>query len=205
MKQLLDIGNNIFDCICLSVLWVIFSLPVVTMGAAASAVYATVYRHLRRKEGYLWQTFWMTFKDNIRHSLGTWLIAIFVLAILTLDALVFRTMEINGSVFGKVYWIVLIMIGIASTWTVYLTAYTALFNGTIKESIRISFILMVYHPIQAIKVFLLLLGGVVVMLIAPGLLIVIPSLVIWMCSYVLEKVFLIHMRPEDIEKLMNET
>lgn len=183
----------------------VFSLPVVTMGAATSAVYATVYRYLRRKEGYLWRTFWTTFKDNIRHSLGTWLIAILVFVILTLDALVFRTMEINGSVFGKVYWIVLIMIGIASTWIVYLTAYTALFNGTITESIRFSFILMVYHPVQAIKIFLLLLGGVAIILIAPGLLIVIPSLVIWMCSYGLEKVFLMHMRPEDIEKLKNET
>ena len=45
MKRLLSIDNpimrfiiKIFDCMILSVLWLVFSLPVITMGAATAAL-----------------------------------------------------------------------------------------------------------------------------------------------------------------------
>ena len=59
MRRLLDIDNpvmrliiKLFDCMILSVLWVVFSLPVITMGAASTALYAAVYHHIRKDESY---------------------------------------------------------------------------------------------------------------------------------------------------------
>ena len=46
MRRLLDINNpimrfltNVFDLLALSVMWVVFSLPVITMGAASAVLY----------------------------------------------------------------------------------------------------------------------------------------------------------------------
>ena len=101
------------DCICVSLLWLVFSLPIVTMGASSAALYATVYKYLRRGEGHLWQTFWGAFRDNLKRSTLVWLVALGVLALLTVDALVFRTLKLSGNPFGNVYWGVLVLVCVA--------------------------------------------------------------------------------------------
>ena len=207
MKRLFDFGSplmriliRIFDCMCLSVLWMLFSLPIVTMGASSAAMYATVVKYIRKDEGYLWRTFWGAFKENLKRSTLAWLAALALLALLTVDALVFRSMAINGDFLGNLYWVILVLICVAVTWTAYLSAYCARFNGSVKDVLRFSFVLMTYHPIKSLGVFLPILGAAVLVLIAPGLLVVAPAVSCWIGSVTIEKVFLLHMRPEDLER-----
>ena len=75
MRKLLDINNpimrtliTIFDLIALSIFWTVFSLPVVTMGAASAALYHAVYQHVRKGDDYLWSSFWSAFKSNFKRS-----------------------------------------------------------------------------------------------------------------------------------------
>lgn len=189
-----------FDCICVSILWLLFSLPIVTMGAASAALYTTVYKYLRRDEGHLWDTFWTAFKGNLRRSTLVWLAALAVLALLTVDALVFRTLKLAGSPLGGAYWVVLALICAAATWTAYLSAYAARFSGGAKDVLRFAFILMTAHPIKALEVFLPILAGAVLLLTGLQWIVIVPAAVCWVNSVVLEKVFLLHMRPEDAEK-----
>lgn len=189
-----------FDCICASILWLLFSLPIVTMGAASAALYTTVYKYLRRDEGHLWDTFWTAFKGNLRRSTLVWLAALAVLALLTVDALVFRTLKLAGSPLGGAYWVVLALICAAATWTAYLSAYAARFSGSAKDVLRFAFVLMAAHPVKALEVFLPILAGAVLLLTGLQWIAIVPAAVCWVNSIVLEKVFLLHMRPEDAEK-----
>lgn len=189
-----------FDCICASILWLLFSLPVVTMGAASAALYTTVYKYLRRDEGHLWDTFWTAFKGNLRRSTLVWLAALAVLALLTVDALVFRTLKLAGSPLGGAYWVVLALICAAATWTAYLSAYAARFSGGAKDVLRFAFVLMAAHPVKALEVFLPILAGAALLLTGLQWIAIVPAAVCWVNSIVLEKVFLLHMRPEDAEK-----
>ena len=207
MKRLFDLGSplmrnliRIFDCMCLSVLWIVFSIPIITMGASSTALYATVLKYIRRDEGYLWRTFWEAFKENLKRSTLAWLPALALLALLTVDALVFRSMAVNGDFLGNLYWVILVLICVAVTWTAYLSAYCARFNGSVKDVLRFSFILMTYHPIKSLGVFLPILGAAALVLVVPGLLVAAPAVACWIGSVTIEKVFLLHMRPEDIER-----
>ena len=189
-----------FDCICVSILWLLFSLPIVTVGAASAALYTTVYKYLRRDEGHLWETFWTAFKGNLRRSTLAWLAALAVLALLMVDALVFRTLKLEGSPLGSAYWVVLALICAAVTWTADLSAYAARFSGSAKDVLRVAFVLMTAHPIKALAVFLPILAGAVLLLTGLQWIAIVPAAVCWANSIVLEKVFLLHMRPEDAEK-----
>lgn len=207
MRGIFNIDNTImsgvmkiFDTICLGLLWLLFSLPLVTIGASSTALYATVYKYLRRGEGHLWRTFWNAFRENLCRSTALWLAAAAVCAVLFVDALVFRVQAINGSPLGMLYWLVLLLCCIAVTWLAYLFAYAARFNGNVKDVLRFSLLLMALHPIRAIQVFLPLLCAALLIAIGPGILPVIPAAVCWINSITLEKVFLLHMRPEDAKK-----
>ena len=207
MRRLFDIDSkfmrgliHIADCICLSVLWLVFSIPIVTMGASSAALYAAVYKYIRRDEGYLWRTFWEAFKENLRRSTLAWLPALPLLVLLIVDALVFRSMYLQGKLIGNLYWVVLILICVAVTWTAWLSAYCARFNGSVKDVLRFSALLMAAHPIKSLWVFLPILAGAALVLIAPVLLLIVPAAACWIGSVTMEKVFLLHMRPEDVEK-----
>ena len=210
MRWLFDIHNpvmrwivKIFDCMCLSFLWVVVSLPVVTVGASTTALFAAVHRYIRLEEGGLWKTFWQAFRENFKRSTVCWLIVLLVMVLLIVDVLVFRTMALNGQFLGKLYWVVLLLIGVAAAWVAYLFAYADRFTGSVKDVLRFSFMLMVLHPVKAITVLMILLGGAALVMLGPGLMMIVPAAVCWLCDIVIASVFAAHLRSEDRERLEN--
>ena len=49
--------GKVADALILSFFWLIFSLPIVTIGASTSALYYTTLKIAENKEGYLFKTF----------------------------------------------------------------------------------------------------------------------------------------------------
>lgn len=204
MRWIFDIENpvmhyiiKIFDCMCLSILWLLFSFPVITAGASTTALYATVYHYIRKEEGHLWRTFWGAFRENLKRSTLVWLVALAVAAILAVDVLVFRTKAINGDMLGKLYWFILLLCCAAVTWLAYLFAYAARFQGTAREVLRISFMLMAAHPVKALTVFALVAAGILLVMIAPGLLSILPAGICLIVSMIMEGVFALHLPQKD--------
>ena len=102
MKALMKIG----DLLCLSILWLAFSLPIVTIGASSAALYAAVHHCLRRQEAGLWKNFWNAFRENFVRSTLAWLIELAVLALFALVILTLALPPIITAVQkrrGKVY------------------------------------------------------------------------------------------------------
>ncbi len=211
MRRLLDINNPImrfltamFDLMALSVLWVVFSLPIFTMGAASTALYSAAYHHVRRGEDYLWNSFFSAFKENFRRSTLTWLVALAVLVLLVGDALLLRSLILAGYSFGWFYGITMALLALTLTWTVYLAAYAARFNGTVKEVLRYSFMLLRAHPVKMLCVLALVVGGIALALTLPAMVAFIPATVYWAATFPIEWTFLKHMRPEDKARMEKE-
>lgn len=204
MRWLFDIENpvmryiiKIFDCMCLSILWLLFSLPVVTAGASTTALYATIYHYIRKEEGHLWRTFWGAFRENLKRSTLVWLVVLAVAAILTVDVLVFRTMAINGELLGRLYWLILVLCCTVLTWVVYLFAYAARFQGSSKDVLRVSIMLMIAHPIKAFIVFVPVAAGILLAMMAPGLLSILPAGICLIVCMITENVFALHLPQKD--------
>lgn len=67
--SLYNLLNAAGQLIVLSILWVVCSLPVVTIGASSTALYYTVVKVVRRDRGSLLQSFFSAFRDNFWQSL----------------------------------------------------------------------------------------------------------------------------------------
>lgn len=192
--------TTIGDCIVLSVLWIIFSLPVVTIGASTTAFYAAAYHAVRKKDAALWSSFWGAFKENFRRSTLLWLVVFLVLALLTVDVFVLRSICRNGGAMGKLYYIVLIFWCLALTWGIYVAAYAARFNGSVGEVLKFSFMMMALHPIKMLGVLLPALAGMALTLLVPLMALILPAALFVVFSFTTESVFRLHMRPEDLER-----
>ncbi len=64
------------DLIAVGLLWLLASLPLVTVGAASTAAYYAVVKCIRHERGRLWASFWGSFRGNFRQSTLCWLLAL---------------------------------------------------------------------------------------------------------------------------------
>ncbi len=81
MAKLFDYNNPVWrfmgkvaDMFFLTVLWAVFSLPIITVGASTKALYYVTLKMAGGKEGYLWQYFFQAFKEGLGQSVAVWLI-----------------------------------------------------------------------------------------------------------------------------------
>jgi uncharacterized membrane protein YesL len=58
--------SNLF---LLNILWLIFSIPIITMGAATSAVYYITLKMVKNEEGYIIKDFWYAFRQNLKQGI----------------------------------------------------------------------------------------------------------------------------------------
>lgn len=202
-SPLMNALGKIFDCIMLSVCWVLASVPVVTMGTACGALYRTVYRCIRRDEGYPLKVFWDTWRKNLKTGILTWLPVLAVYIFLIADAIILRGLASQGRPMARLFGIVIVLIGVASVWAAYCTSYCVRFEGSLKEVLWLSFFLVLSHPLMTIVILLLLTMGFALALMVPFLVLFLPALICLAISFPMERVFLKHMHPEDIEKVQN--
>ena len=81
--------GKFFDIMILNVLWVICSLPIVTMGAATTAVYYVTLKLVRDEEGATIKSFFKSFKENFKQATVIWLIMLATGAVIAFDLFFF--------------------------------------------------------------------------------------------------------------------
>ncbi|MCM1245297.1 MAG: YesL family protein [Roseburia sp.] len=87
--------SKIFDIGWLSIIYVLFCIPVVTFGAATTSLYYVSAKVLRHDRSYVWTEFWRSFKQNFLQSTIMWIITIAVYGLLY-----FNISFVNGSQSG---------------------------------------------------------------------------------------------------------
>ncbi len=77
--------ERVTDICVLSFFWFLFSIPVVTAGAATTALFQYTLRLTADEEGYVWKTFREGFKKNFAQATILWIGAVLVGAFLVFD------------------------------------------------------------------------------------------------------------------------
>lgn len=72
--------GKITDVACMSLLWLITSLPVITIGASTASFYSFTMEAVQDLEGGVWSSYFRAFRENFKKATAIWLIqaALFV-------------------------------------------------------------------------------------------------------------------------------
>lgn len=73
------------DLIVLNLITLIFCLPVVTAGAAFTAMHSVLWHMVRGRETYVWRQFLDSFKRNWKQATPVWLVLLLVVLIVVFD------------------------------------------------------------------------------------------------------------------------
>lgn len=77
--------NRIVDIVILNVLFLLTSLPIITIGASLTAMYTITLKWVRHEEPYVVRTYFQSWKDNFFQSTICWLIELVVLVVIIMD------------------------------------------------------------------------------------------------------------------------
>lgn len=144
--KLFDIENpvwrylgKIWDAIWLTVLWVVCSLPVITIGAASTAVSYVALKVMKDEEGGLTKQFFHSFKQNFKQATVIWLGALLLTIILAVNFWFYYQMN---NTFSKVFMIVLIVISVVFAMVMhYIFPVLAKFDNSTKNLLIMAFVM----------------------------------------------------------------
>jgi len=180
-----QIMGTVFDYLKLGFLFLIFSIPIVTAGAAATGAMYVGMKIARNEAPKLWPNFWKSFKQNFRQATVTSLALLVIAGLLGFDWYQLFQLEstLPVRIARALTFIAALMILMAA---LYLFPVLARFEVTGKQLVRnaVSFSLMNFT--NNLLILAIILAGLWLMdnalPILPVVAAVLPALVIWLMS-----------------------
>lgn len=156
--------TKIADAFLLNLLWLFFSLPVVTAGAATTALFDVSLKMVNDEEGSILRDFVTSFRSNFRSSTRTWLILLAAGIVFAFDGYVLYHMRFANAFWTIVTALFLIALAAYGIVLMYVFPLMACFENTslamIKNAFMIGMRFLICTALQAGVYFLMLLIAV---------------------------------------------
>ncbi len=141
-----EVVSKIADLIVLNLLFVLFSLPIITMGASTTALYGVTKKMAENREGYIFRNFFQLFKENFKQSTVMWIILLIAAMIPTVDLYIINSLEktvittaLKGLMLAAALTVLLVFL--------YAMALQSTFENTIKNTLKNAFLMGIgYFP-----------------------------------------------------------
>ncbi|MGN0159596.1 MAG: YesL family protein [Brotaphodocola sp.] len=88
--------NKVVDALFLGVLWGVASIPIITVGAATTALYQFTLKQTDDEEGYVWRSYWKAFRKNFLQATVLWVVVLAAGAFVAID--IYACMTISAPV-----------------------------------------------------------------------------------------------------------
>lgn len=157
------------DLLILSVLTIICSVPIVTIGASVTAMYHVTFKMANDEDGKVFKPFFKAFKENFKKSTILWLIALAVMAVAYGDYYIVYQMNLDFGTTPKqiitlasgAFVLVALFIG------TYIFPLTARFENTLKNTVKNALILSVMNIPKTILLIVINLAPIAIGFISP--------------------------------------
>lgn len=189
--------SKICDMVCLNIMWLVCCIPIVTIGASTTALYSVMLKMVKNEEGYIFRGFFKAFKENFKQSTIMWLLFAALWIVWWLD------FSFTGALPGQlsfVFRVLFLLLGFillsVMTYAFPLTArYINPIGATLKNALILTVAKLPYTFLMVAVMVAAVLGSfwntTTFMFAVPLWLMIGGSLVAWINSWILRRVFLI--------------
>lgn len=183
--------NTLCEFICLNILFLICCLPVITCGAAISALYQVTMQEARGEHGYIIKKFFSSFKEDFRSSTPVFLLYLTAAFILIFNLAFWSAM---GSILSNLLLLAVTFASLAVLISfMYAFPLLARFRNTTKRTIINAYTIAMSHRKQTLIILAIHAAVTAACFFVPGAKIFMVllgfSFTAYCCSYFLIKVF----------------
>jgi uncharacterized membrane protein YesL len=135
--------NKVADIMILDILIIIFSIPIVTIGASYTAAYYVAMKMVRDEESYIIKGFWKSFKENFIQSTILWIIVLIFAGVLVFD---YRLILYSGVEFAQ--WMKIALLAVTAVMLMgvsYIFPMQARYTNKVGNTIKNSFLTALSH------------------------------------------------------------
>lgn len=187
--------SRVADFVILNVLWILCSVPIVTIGVSTTAYYYCMLNIVRDTDYGIVKMFFHSFKENLKQGIILGLIVIGTVVLLGIDILVCSSL--GGSFFQVMKMLLLVVTGIVMVPLVYVFPVFAQFDNSIKNIIKNAFIIgisnlkytLLIMMITSIPIVLAIYFTQVFLMLAPFWCIVGMSVLVFLKTKLIVKIF----------------
>lgn len=186
---IMSLLRKLWAILCSGLLFLAACIPVFTAGASFTALYDVTERNLKNDRGYVAGGFIESLRKNWKQTLPAGAVIAAVLIVFELDINVMKAFLENGRAIGNMYILFRIMQALLLIYSVWVFAQIACYENSMKQILKNSLVFSIRHLGVSICIGLLLIAGGVVIWILPISVVIVPVLITWFMTALLDPVF----------------
>ena len=188
--------RNLWDLMIINWLWLLCSLPVITLGPATCGLYRVTLKLARKEAVYPVKDFFRGFRDSLKQGTVLGLLAVGMAAVAAVDA--FFAIGQTGMLRSVYLTVAIVVASVLLTVTAYGFALQAMFRNSVKGILLNAAKLAVIAPGKTVLMWIILLAPAALALLLPpialqmlGFLYVILGFSgpVYACSHILRDLF----------------
>lgn len=145
--------SRLWDMVKLNLMWLLFSLPIITIGPATVAAFSITMKMVDESEGYVARQFVKEFRKNLKNGIPLGILFLLGIEVINIDFQLFNKMPDNPMaplIFGIVM-IFLVLMGF-----VYAFALSARYENTLIRTIQNSVAIATRYFVRTLFLFFLI-------------------------------------------------
>ncbi|MBO0589051.1 YesL family protein [Sporosarcina sp. E16_8] len=202
MKDLFEMEGPIYrflsrmgQLMVLNGIFILFSLPIITIGASSTALYAVTLKMVRNEDEGVYSGFIQAFKRNLKQSTLIWIVLLAAGFILLLDYNYLQSYK--GASISLVKLSLLIFTCLYLLLLILTFPYVARFDNTVRKTVVNVMKITIVNPFQTIPVLIYSIVPILLMLLSPQFFILVLyisiffgfSLIAYMNSFILRGIY----------------
>lgn len=173
---LVRLFNTVTNIMLVNILWILCSMPIVTMGAATTAAYYVFYHNITGEDEAVIKPFFKAFKQSFTQATLLWLPLLLIGVVLVLDVMFLLANYMNTF---HVLWVATAVIGLLYLIVIsHCFAIMGRFDAPIKLLIRNCLLIFLLNFIRSFAILLLTVTLPLVLIFMPRL--VTDTLPLWL-------------------------
>jgi uncharacterized membrane protein YesL len=154
--------GRLADLMLLNLLFIVFSIPIFTIGASLTAMYYVTLKMAENEEGYIFRSFWKSFRQNFRQATVIWLLMLLAACVLGADIYILNYSE---NALGTVFLVVISAVAILYLLElIYIFPLLARFENKTSAMLRNAFIMAIADFPRTLAMLLIMVGSVILTL-----------------------------------------
>lgn len=139
------------ELVILNILWLLCCIPIVTAGAATTALYAVAIKIVKNEESYVAKSFFHSFRQNFRQATVIWVLMLFVIAVLYFDFYFSAHAPIEGAAILFIPFAIIAVLWLLTM--VYVFPIQAVFKNPVRRTLKNALYMALAHlPLSVLAV-----------------------------------------------------
>jgi len=127
--------NKITNLIIINVLWIVFCIPLITIGAATTAMYTVTFKMADGIEGsHISKDFFKAFKENFNCATKVWVVSMVIGVVLSVNVYMVNTYAAPNKKIMLFFLFLLILV--FCTFEIYIYPIIAIFKDDLKTELK---------------------------------------------------------------------